>query len=260
MKNPYKLNSRVHTDETDYSSEMPSYRCYGVKKKIYPRWEKFKVLLLKIAATILLAVPFSLIVVALCAFYFAGPLIIRTAMTITIIVTLYVVISRPYRKRAKLLRSIKNLCNGKRSAFSFELPDKKSFFSLKWREREENFSVTTLTKVYRVKLLSVRSRRAILRFESPEEMIVEKRPLSNKFTVIYDLKTKYKHYAVDFSQLPDIKGREVVNAIVVCPTCGEWKYKSGIGYVITGNAETVFGRKVYTSTGFINDLKRSEDD
>lgn len=259
MKSPYKLNSRVHTDETDYSSEMPSYRCYGVKKKVYPRWEKLKAILLKIAATILLAVPFSSIVVALGAFYFAGPLIIRTAMTVTVIVTLYVFISRPYRKRARLLRDIKKLCEGKRSDFSFEEPENRSFFSLKWRESGEDFSVTTSKRVYRIRLLSVRSRRAILRFESPEEMIVEKRPLSNKFTVIYDLKTKYRHYAVDFPLLPDVRGREVINAIIVCPTCGEWKYKSGIGYVMTGNAEKVFGRMVYTSTGFINDLKRSGD-
>lgn len=258
--NENQVKNKIKIEQSEYNP-VPLYRSYGVKTKERPLLTKVKIIMQKAVATLALGVPISVIAIGVIALIFAsGSLLLATAIVAPAVIFTLMKITKPTRKRLKLIGDLKKLCKkyGYKYGYKLELSD--SPLSSKWSKGEGELVLYTNTKVYNVRMFAIRKYRSKLKFESENEMTVTVPPLRNKFAVIYDLKTKYKKLGFDFSNVVSVTGRETVKALIICPTCEEWSYKySNSTYIPTGNAETVFGYKVYTASGFVSDLRRSEE-
>ena len=258
--NENQVKNKLKIERSEYNP-VPLYRSYGVTTKERPLWVKIKVIVQKIAATAFIGIPLSVIAVGMYAWMFAsGLVIIPTVIYAAVGVFAFVMLSKPLRLRLKLIRALKKLCKKHGYKHGFKLEMSNSPFSRKWSSGECEFVFHTNSRVYHVRMFAIRKYRTRLRFESDKEITLIVPPLNNKFTVIYDLKSKQKKLSIDFGELADAKGKETVKALVFCPTCEEWSYRySNNTYIPTGNAETVFGYKVYTVSGILSDIKRMEE-
>lgn len=259
--NERQVKDKIKIDRSEYNP-VPLYRSYGVTTREYPLLTKIKVFVQKALATALIGIPLAIIIVGMYAWTFTtGSVVIPTIVITAVGVFAFLKLSKPFRLRMKMIRALKKLCEkeGYKHGYRLEMSDKLT--SPKWSNGKAELVLHTNTRVYRVRMFAIRKYRSRLRFESDKEITQIVPPLNNKFTVIYDLKSKQKKISIDFPDIADTAGKETVKALVFCPTCEEWSYRySNNTYIPTGNADTVFGYKVYTSSGFISDLKRTERD
>ena len=257
--NENEVKNRIKIENSEYNP-VPLYRSYGVTTKERPIITKIKVFTQKALATFVLGVVLSAIIIAIIAFTFAsGSLVIPTAAISSVTVFLLLKFTKPLRKRIKLIGTLKKLCNKKGYKYGYTLWMSDSVLSTKWSNGKGELILHTNTRVYHIRLFSLRKYRSKLKFESEKEMTLTSYPVKNRLAVIYDFKPKTKKLAVDFGEITPVSGKETVKALIFCPTCEEWSYKYLSSYVPTGNAETVFGNKVYTASGFVSDLCRTEE-
>lgn len=206
------------------------------------------------------------------------PLVIIAAL---IVVFAFLTFTKALRLKLKMIRALKKLCKkrGYRDGYSLEMSD--GILSSNWTNGKGKLVFHTNKRVYHVRIFSIRKYKSILQFESATEMtVIDVLPGDRVGVNIYSfsgqrkvhtvssgdlfgseqgLAKGHKKLNIDFSSVTDTAGKETVKAVIICPTCEEWRYKqSNTTYVPTGNAETVFGYKIYTSTGFISDLRRTE--
>ena len=258
--NENQVKNKIKVEQSEYNP-VPLYRSYGVKTKERPLLTKIKVIMQKAVATLALGVPISVIAVGMFALIFAsGSLLLSTAIIAPAVFFALMKLTKPMRKRLKLIGDLKKLCkkHGYKYGYKLELSD--SPLSPKWSRGAGELVFYTNTRVYHIRMFAIRKYRSKLQFESENEMTVTVPPPRNKFTVIYDLKTEHKKLEFDFGDVADAPGSETVKALIICPTCSEWSYRhSSCTYIPTGNAETVFGYKVYTASGFVSDLRRMEE-
>lgn len=261
MKNPNEnqVKDKIRIQQSEYNP-VPLYRSYGVTSKERPVWTKIKIFLQKALATFVLGVPMLVVLVGAYILIVAGGLLISTAIVSALSVFAFFKLSKSPRKRMKFISSVKKLCrsNGYKYGYKAEILTNPIWLK---SGGSPHAVLHTNSRVYHIRFLSVKKYRSKLRFESESRATLVKPPLRNSFSVIYDLKTKKKSIDIDFSQITRVPGKENIMALVICPTCEEWSYKfSESSYVPTGNAETVFGYNVYTSSGFINDVRRFEEE
>ena len=258
--NEDQVKDKIKIERSEYNP-VPLYRSYGVTSKERPLLTKIKVIIQKATATFVFGVPILVAAVGILSFIIAGTVLVRTAILLPLGIFIILRLTKTLRKRLKLIRSLKRLCKKHGYKYGYKLEMNANPLSPKWTNGRGKLIFHTNTKVYHVAIFAIRKYRSKLQFESDTEMTLIKPPLRNKFTAIYDFRTKYKKLNIDFSGVAETAGKETVKAVVICPTCEEWSYRySATSYVPTGNAETVFGYKAYTASGFIKDLRRSEEE
>ena len=232
----------------------------------------------------LLIITFLPFVIDLLRLMFAssGMILAASATVLLLAIIIFWAFTKPLRLRVKMIFSLKKMCKKQGYKYGYTLNMSQSLLSPKWRNGIGEIIFYTNTRAYHIRLFAIRKYRSILRFESENEITVIEYPSKNTADVaIYnfgggqkrasvissensfisnnEFNTKHKKFKIDFSKVTDTAGKETVKAVIICPTCAEWYYrKSNSTYIPTGNAETVFGYKVYTASGFISDIKRSE--
>ena len=258
--NENQVKDRIKIERSEYNP-VPLYRSYGVTTRERPLLTKIKIIAQKALATCIFGLVFFTLAVGAIAFTFAsGSVILPTAVLSSVATFFLLKYSKPARKRIKMVSRLKKLCKGQGYKQGYRLEMSDGILSPKWSDGRGELIFYTNTRVYHIRMFSVRKYRSRLSFESESEITVTTPPLRNVFTTIYDLTTNYKKMTVDFSGAFDSPGRDTVRAVVICPTCSEWSYRQSLNsYVPTGNAETVFGYKVYTASGFISDMIRTEE-
>ena len=256
MKN--KKRNPSERAETSKYNPIPLYRSYGKTKKEYELWERFLALLEKIFTIVFLGLIFYIIAVSVISWMIYGGVLVRTLVTVVTITVLSIYFTKTIRKRHLLYRKLKKACAANHYDLNFERP---FFKSLKWSKDQSDITIITSHAIFYIHLLAVPSYRSILYFDSASEMRIVKPPLKNKFSVIFDFKTKVKKISLDFSDARKYDGKITKKIILVNPVCNEMHYKvSEISTSQTGNGGEHFGYQIFTATGFINYLSRFEND
>ena len=138
------------------------------------------------------------------------------------------------------------------------MQNEQNFFqSLVWSADRQDFRLETERAIYYARYLTVRKYRSSLYLENANLLRLLKRPINNKFTVIFDRKPKSKYYPINFQIPSEPTDKQVIKALIVNPVCEEMYYKRKEGgYEVTGNRGEHFGFTVFTGSGFIDTVKR----
>ena len=238
------------------------YRSYGVKRRLRPWQEKIELTFGRVIVLWILGVLLFAAVMCVIGFYIAFPeLWVKVILSVLVGSVVLFRLTRTLRKRKSFCKRLKKLCKKER----YRLTYVQNFFqSLIWSGNREDFILETGSCVYYVRYLTVRKYRSSLYFEKPDAIKLVKRPLNNKFTLIFDAKPKIKHYPIDFTideKISSIWGnKKQIKALVVNPVCAEMFYKAKDGgYESTGNGGEHFGYTVFTGSGFLETVRRNEE-
>lgn len=256
MNGPNRFR-RVGTKES-YES-VPLYRTYGVKRRLRPWQEKVELGFSKIALFWVLGTLSLAATLAIANFFLYYPEIwVKVLLSAFLVVLLLIRLTRTIRKRAKFTRKLKRMCRKN----NYRIDWIQNFLqSLVWSGNREDFILETPNCLYFVRYLTVRKYRSTVYLEGEDRIKLVKRPLQNKFTVIFDIQPRAKYYPLDFSLSHvdglSTNGRPVVKAMIINPVCEEMYYKKKEGgYEITGNGGFHFGFSVFTANGFLEAVKR----
>jgi hypothetical protein len=243
------------------ASDVPLYRSYGVKKKLRPWRDKLenvvsRVVLIWITCVLALATVFC--VVGFCLYF--PELWIKVALGVILGILLLIRLTRIPRKRRKFYGKLKKLCKKNKFRLRRERNFLQSFF---WTGNREDFILETGSAIYYTRFLTVRKYRSTVFFEKPDEIRVLSKPLRNKFTVIFDIAPRAKHYPLDFNLGENVGSmwgnKRIVKALLVNPVSEEMRYKDKMGgYETTGSGGVHFGYTVFTASGFLESIQRSE--
>lgn len=257
----FRLN-QAKTSQATQDEGVPLYRSYGVKKRLRPWQEKIELTFGRVIVLWVLGV--LLFAVAMCTigFFIAFPeLWVKVLIGAAAVLFVAVKLTRTLRKRRTFCKKLKKLCKSQ----NYRLTYVQNFFqSLFWSGNREDFILETGSCVYYVRYLTVRKYRSSLYFEKNDAIKLVKLPLNNKFTLIFDAKTRTKYYPIDFTideKISSIwKNKRQIKALVVNPVCAEMLYKSKDGgYESTGNGGEHFGYTVFTGSGFLETVRRNEE-
>lgn len=253
-----KRNKNRYPAEISEHNPVPLHRSYGKTKKEYELWECFLALMQKIVAIVFLGFIFYIIAVGIISWMLFGGILVQTLITLATVSILTIRFTKTLRKRLTLKRKLKKACEKSHYDLSFERPFLKS---LKWSSDQSDITITTRHAIFYVHLLPAPTYRCLLYFDSASEIRIVKPPLKNKFSVIFDFKTKVKKLSLDFSDAREYDGKVTKRIILVNPVCNEMHYKvSDVSTSQTGNGGEHFGYQIFTATGFINYLSRFEND
>ncbi len=262
MANEFHHKMSQMDEAKTYSGDVPLHRSYGVKKRLRPWQEKMELGISKIFLFWILGVLlFVSSVSVICFFLYFPEMWIKLVIGIAVGVIFTVRRTRTIRKRAKFSRSLKKMCREKK----FRLTREQSFFaSLIWSGNREDFVLETGSCIYYARYLTVGKYRSTVYLEKPDEIRLVKRPLQNKFTTIFDIHPRVKHYPLDFEIGDRVSSvwehKRVVKAMIVNPVCEDMRYKKKDGgYETTGNGGTHFGYTIFTASGFLETVRRNEN-
>ena len=251
-----KKNPNERAEVSEYNP-VPLYRAYGSTKKEYKLWEEFLAFIQKAFTVIIIGLLAFAFGVAIFAWMRYGGILVQTAVTVAVFLILFFTFTKTLRKRISLNRKLKKVCAENRFDLKFE---RSTIESLKWSENKSDITIVTPNNIFYIRLLAVPKYRCHICFDSAAELRIVKPPLNNKFTVIFDFKTKTKTLSLDFSDAREFEGKKTRKIIIVNPVCGEMYYKvSQISTAQTGNGGEHFGYQVFTASGFINYLKRIDE-
>ena len=187
-----------------------------------------------------------------------GNLLVTTIILTAVATLCLYIITKPIRKRIKFLLKLRRVCRKNGFVYKAERGFFKSFF---WSPDKIDFTLKTNTHIYYVHYLTMIKYRCALIFLDENNFISRTMPLQNRFTVIFDIKPKIKGYKVSFPKSISQGAMENVNVILVNPTCCEFNTKNKNGSLEpTGNGAECFGYTLFTGSGFISNLVRTEDD
>ena len=254
----FRLNqmkqSRAAQDES-----VPLYRSYGVKRWLRPWQEKIELTFGRVIVLWVLGVLLFAVAMCIIGFYIAFPeLWVKVLVSVLVGGWLLFRLTRTLHKRRTFCKKLKKLCKSQKYRLTFV----QNFFqSLIWSGNREDFILETGRCVYYVRYLTVRKYRSSLYFEKPDAIKMVKRPLNNKFTLIFDIKPRTKYYPIDWGEKASVWGnKRIVKALVVNPVSAEMFYKSKDGgYESTGNGGEHFGYTVFTGSGFLETVRRNEE-
>lgn len=251
----FRMNQAKQSQESQDES-VPLYRSYGVKRRLRPWTEKIeltfgRIILLWMIGVLVLAAGFCAV-----GFWLYFPeLWVKVILSVVIALIAAVRLTRTMRKRRKFCRGLKKLCKEKKYRLTFV----QNFVqSLVWSGNREDFILETGDCVYYARYLTVRKYRSTLYFEKPDAIKLVKRPLNNKFTLIFDIQPRVKYYPIDWGEKASAWGnKRVVKALIVNPVCGEMLYKKKDGgFEATGNGGEHFGYTLFTGSGFLETVRR----
>lgn len=254
----FRLNQMKQSPTSRDEGEL-LYRSYGVKRRLRPWQEKINLTFGRVIVLWMLGVLLFAAATCVVGFFVWFPeLWVKVLLGVLAGGFAVFRLTRTLRKRRRFCKKLKRLCRAKK----YRLTYVQNFFqSLVWSGNREDFVLETGGCVYYVRYLTVRKYRSSLYFEKPDAIKLIKRPLNNKFTLIFDMKPRTKYYPIDFTideRLSTIWGnKKQIKALVVNPVCAEMLYKSKDGgYESTGSGGEHYGYTVFTGSGFIETVKR----
>ena len=245
---------KTRPEVSDYDP-VPLYRSYGVTRREYPVINKIKEFLHRITVALVLVPMCVLLTLGLVATILYGEVFAVVVYT-PICVFLIFRLVRPQRKRRAFMRKLRKVAKVK----GYRLTVKRGFWSsFVWSPTEESFILDTPKYSYHIHFFTARRYNSEIMFEEKNRFLFIKRPIKNVFSLMFDLKPKVKEYS--FS--PDFSfpwnDRQKIVGILVNPVCDSMSYRDHDGSVSpTGSGGEMFGFSVFTGSGFIETVKRSE--
>lgn len=235
--------------------ETPSYRAYGVKRRVRPLTEKLMTYLLRGLVIFVLGIFGLFILLGMGSLLaFTKELLVKLIVWILLAGVIAFFSTRTIRKRLKFTRKLKKLC--KKHGFSLKY-EQNFFQSLVWSPDRQDFVLKTKDRIYYVRYLTIRKYRSTLFLEKEDELRLVKYPLKNVITVVFDRQPKVKTYPLKFQVPAPLFDMPTVKALVINPVCQDIKYKHpNGGYETTGSGGAHFGFTVYTGSGFLEALTR----
>lgn len=228
----------------------------GIKRTILDVWQRIKDLFAQLLAVLFLGALASLMLFIIGALLILGNPLVSAIVILGAAVLFAFLLTRPLRKRLRFQRKLKKLCREKKYRAVFHRPLRESF---SWSTDKLDFTLSTAKHVYYVHYLTVKSYRSSITLLDGENLLLTKYPPQNKLALIFNLKAKQKNYKVSFPKSSSIGERKFVNTVIVNPTCMEMFAKNRDGVTEpTGNGTHIFGYSVYTASGFIEAVLRSE--
>lgn len=250
-----RIERQKKRTDRDWNDEVPLYRSYGVRRKVFPWVERFKLYLVRALLIFIFVFPILCGVFALLmmAVYVPGVLF-RSLMILFYGFLLGFWLTRTLRKRLWFVCKLGRFC--KKQEFSLQY-EQNFFRSFVWSSDRPDFVLKTKDCVYYVRYLTVWRYRTTLFLEKEDELRLVKAPLNNIVSFVFDLRPKVKRYVLNFELSSPIYDVPIRNVLVVNPVCQEIKYKlEKGGYEVTGSGGEHFGFTIYTGNGFLNALER----
>ena len=238
-----------------YPDEVPLHRSYGVRRKVYPWVERFKLYVTRALLIFIFMFPLSCAgFVFLMFMLFVPGVLVRVLIASFLVLLLVIWLTRTLRKRLIFLCKLRLFCKKHGASLRTE----QSFLrSLRWSPDRDNFVLKTKDCIYYVRYLTVWRYRTTLFLEKEDELRLVKAPLNNIVSFVFDLRPKVKRYVLNFDLSSPIYDVPMRNVLLVNPVCEEMKCRlEKDGYEVTGSGGEHFGFTVYTGSGFLNALKR----
>ena len=244
-----KKKVKIHEEGT------PMYRAYGVTRKVYPAVEIVKKVLLAIATTFIIALPacvflFGLLMIALVTNF--GKVLLGAV----ILVPLLFVPVRVILKRRKFQKRLKKLCREK----CFELKFRRNFFaSFFYKKGAYDFTLKTSSKTWICKYLTSPTRDRLIQFDTPDKITILKGLTPNRIKDAYGIPSPRRREKNFSFSLPDGFSDKCELAVIMNPAPRMTDVKLPDGRTEpTGTGAKIFGYKIFTGSGFISTITRSD--
>lgn len=252
-----RRNARQITEEqkihADDEHALPFYRFYGMRREIRAWREKLAIWIGR-ALVIFLLATFAAIVGALSvAFFLYFPeLWIKLLVALSVAIFLALTLTRRLRMRKKFCRRLKKLCRETKCKLRFR---PKFIRSAKGLPNREDVRIESGSCIYYLRYINTKKYGVSVYLESDGQVKIVKKPLRNKFTLIFNLQPKVTYYPVKMP-LPEHGSKRVLCGFVVDPICQSMYYKQKDGgYEATGNGGEHFGVTVYTVNGLFETIR-----
>ena len=243
--------------EVSKFNPVPLHRSYGVKKKEYEAIEILKMWLERIIAVLLLLVPATALAVGLIAVMLYSSPLMKVIFWLVASIFVFLAFTKTTRNRLKFNKKLKRFCKRE----NFDLRIERDFWkSLKWSDDKCDFTVETPSRLYYVHVLNVKKARQKILFESESKIKLITPPPRNRFSIIFNPKTKVQALSIDFSEAKSFEKKEAAKIILILPGCLNISYRqSNVSIIPTGNGGEHFGYTIFTAKGFMNFLPRYEE-
>ncbi len=232
---------------------LPFYRFYGVRRWIRPWKEKLNLFLGRLLVIFLFVCFFAVAGMSAVAFFLYFPEIwIKLLVVVLAAVILAVNLTRGIRRRRKFYRQLKRLCAENKCKLQFR---EKFVRSSKGLSGREDIRIESGTCVYYLRYLSTKKYGVSIYIEPDGQVKLVKKPISNKFSLIFNMQPKVTYYPIKMA-VPEHGSKRVLCGFVVDPTCQSMYYKQKDGgYEATGNGGEHFGVTAFTVNGLFETVK-----
>ena len=237
--------------------EVPLYRSYGVTRNYRPFVGAIGNGAIVIVALWIICLFVMVLSFALVAFLFYGQLLLVTVFYLLAGGILFAVLTRTIRKRMKFRRRLKKLCRKE----GYRLEYRRSLLSsFSWREGQIDFLLNTRSTLYEVRFLTLKKYNGALLFESEDSFQYTTYPYRNLLTTIFNVQPRTRTYSLDQTPATVRGSRTAERVLLINPVCREMFYKDRDGSrVATGSGAELFGYTVFTATGFLETVKRRDE-
>ena len=254
-KNVDSLNKAIQGE----TGEVPLYRSYGTTKKVNPWLILANITLTKFLGLILFFFQFFIMGLSVYFIFLYGGTLLPTLITVVAAWIILGLETRAFRRRAKFVKRIKRFCkkNGMLITFTQTLLD-----SLYWNNDEKlDFILETKDEIFYVKFATAKSSLTTMTFLSKSEMRYTKHRRRSAFQTIMGAKDKTKIMRINFPSYINESDPKERKIIITNPTPRDIFVKTNDGVVVpTGSGERIHGYTIYSGAGFIDMLKRAQEE
>ena len=264
MKNMKKKKKPTSVGEERISKELqrefgdptlPSYRFYGVKRRVHPKREKFFIMLVR-GAFLFLVFCFSLMLAATAwAFFFYFPeMWLKLLVGIVLAILISLKLTQNFRRRRKCKRKLIKTCQQTGVTISF----REDFLHTRsWNGAQEDFRLETDSCVYYGHYMGVKKYGTKLYLESKGQIKLNHQPIQSFFTIMFDVTATNVNRPIT-TEVPVHEGKKVKRVLLIHPNCDSiWYKKWDGGYESMGDGGEHFGLTVYTVLGLCEAIKRN---
>ncbi len=236
---------------------LPSYRFYGVKRRVYPRLEKICKWVARIFFCILMSTFACIVVATAVAFFLYFPeLWLRLLVGILLALLLFLALTKNFRRRRKCRRKLIKTCKKTGATVSFRKGFLRTYF---WNGEREDFCIKTNWGVYYGHYLGVKKYGTKLYLDAKGEIRLNHSPIRSMFTVMFDVKSTHVCRPIR-TDLPEHVGMKTHRVLLVNPRCDSiWYKKWEGGYESTGDGGEHFGLTIYSVHGLCEAIKRETE-
>ena len=244
-----RKEQQMHTEEQG----MPRYRFYDMRREIGVWRENLALLIGRLVVIFLFGSFFAIAGASAIAFFLYFPeLWIKLLIVILAAILFVIKLTGRLRMRRKFYRRLGKLCRATKCKLHFR---PKFIRSAKSLPNKEDVRIESGSSIYYLRYINTKKYGVSVYLESDGQVKVVKKPLSNKFTLIFNIQPKITYYPVKMP-LPEHGSKRVLCGFVIDPICQSMYYKQKDGgYEATGNGGEHFGVTVYTVKGLFETIQ-----
>ena len=241
------------------TEDIPLYRSYGVTKTVNPAMRAIGNFFAKALTLFVLAAELAIILIFTFLLAFYTDVLVATILFVVLFSIFFYNATKLLRRRARFISKLKRFCRKNGYEIEFHRSFVKGFY---WAKGEAlDFTLKTGSRTYCVKLATSKRYLSSFTFISKNEMKYTKIARHNIFTTIFDFKDKTYTVPIYFPIEIDDCDKNIVKVILINPAVMSTQKKGNDGVVIpTGSGEKLFGYTIYTATGFMETVKRIEEE